>query len=134
MRPSWRDRPLRIKAQCLALFRDELSTPGVEKWQGPGRGNRAVPADVWFDRRRGLMRIALMFLAVAAVACTSGLAAAQDKAKQGETIFKRTCGACHTVEPGKNRIGPSLAGVVGRKAGTAEEFKYSDQMMKSGIT
>jgi cytochrome c len=80
------------------------------------------------------MRIALMFLAVAAVACTSGLAAAQDKAKQGETIFKRTSGACHTVEPGKNRIGPSLAGVVGRKAGTAEEFKYSDQMMKSGIT
>lgn len=74
------------------------------------------------------------FLIAAMVAGSSGIAAAQDKAKQGETIFKRTCGACHTVEPGKNRIGPSLAGVVGRKAGTVGGFKYSDPMAKSGIT
>jgi cytochrome c len=80
------------------------------------------------------MRIASLFFAVAAVACTGGLAMADDKAKQGETIFKRTCAACHTVEAGKNRIGPSLAGVVGRKAGTAAGFKYSDPMAKSGIT
>lgn len=73
-------------------------------------------------------------LAVLTLALASSTALAQDKAKQGETIFKRTCAACHTVEPGKNRIGPSLAGVVGRKAGTAQGFKYSDAMAKSGIT
>jgi cytochrome c len=64
----------------------------------------------------------------------SGAASADDKAKQGEAIFKRTCGACHTVEPGKNRVGPSLAGVVGRKAGTVQGFKYSDPMSKSDVT
>jgi len=73
-------------------------------------------------------------VAVLAAAFVASPALAQDKAKQGETIFKRTCAACHTVEPGKNRIGPSLAGVVGRKAGSAEGFKYSDPMAKSGIT
>lgn len=52
----------------------------------------------------------------------------------GETIFKRYCAVCHTVEPGKNKIGPSLAGVVGRKAGTIPGYSYSDANKKSGIT
>jgi cytochrome c len=72
--------------------------------------------------------------AIAAVGIGAGGAAAQDKAKQGEAVFKRTCAACHTVEAGKNKIGPSLAGVVGRKAGSAQGFKYSDPMAKSGVT
>ncbi|HEX7967040.1 MAG TPA: cytochrome c family protein, partial [Stellaceae bacterium] len=41
---------------------------------------------------------------------------------------------CHTVEAGKNKIGPSLAGIVGRKAGTAPGFSYSDANKKSGVT
>ncbi len=73
-------------------------------------------------------------LIAAGLICVSGAVAAQDKTKQGETIFKRTCGACHTVEAGKNRIGPSLAGVVGRKSGTEQGFKYSDAMAKAGVT
>ncbi|MGE5546958.1 MAG: c-type cytochrome [Solirubrobacterales bacterium] len=44
------------------------------------------------------------------------------------------CKACHKVEAGKNGVGPSLAGVVGRKAGTAAGFKYSDAMANSGLT
>jgi len=62
-----------------------------------------------------------------------GGASAQEKAQEGEKIFKRTYGACHTVEPGKHRVGPSLAGVVGRKAGTTEGFKYSDAMKNANI-
>ena len=43
---------------------------------------------------------------------------------RGEQLFKR-CRACHSVEPGQNKIGPSLYGVVGRKAGTAPGYAYS---------
>jgi cytochrome c len=58
---------------------------------------------------------------------------AQD-AGQGELVFKRNCAICHTVEAGKNKIGPSLAGVVGRKAGSAPGYSYSDANKNSGIT
>ncbi|HEX2114167.1 MAG TPA: cytochrome c family protein [Alphaproteobacteria bacterium] len=77
-------------------------------------------------------RIALLTAALTVAAAAQAMA--QDKAKQGESVFKRTCAACHTVEAGKNKVGPSLAGVVGRKAASAEGFKYSEPMMKSGLT
>jgi cytochrome c len=44
------------------------------------------------------------------------------------------CKACHSVEAGKNGVGPSLAGVYGRKAGTLAGFKFSDPHAKSGLT
>ncbi|NJM91425.1 MAG: cytochrome c family protein [Rhodospirillaceae bacterium] len=49
----------------------------------------------------------------------------------GEKIFSK-CKACHTLEAGKNKIGPSLQGVLGRTAGTAEGFKYSEAMKTAG--
>ena len=45
-----------------------------------------------------------------------------------------TCAACHSVEPGKNGIGPSLAGIAGRKAGGLPGFAYSNALKNSGIT
>ena len=42
------------------------------------------------------------------------------------------CKACHKVEAGKNGVGPSLAGVFGRKAGSEPTFKYSDAMKAAG--
>ncbi|MBC7953054.1 MAG: c-type cytochrome [Rhodospirillaceae bacterium] len=42
------------------------------------------------------------------------------------------CKACHKVEKGKHGIGPSLANMVGATAGTAEGFKYSDALAKTG--
>ena len=47
----------------------------------------------------------------------------------GKTEFKK-CALCHTTEPGKNKIGPSLFGVVGRKSATLENFNYSEAMKK----
>ncbi|MFG1297892.1 c-type cytochrome [Xanthobacter variabilis] len=44
------------------------------------------------------------------------------------------CKACHRVEPGKNLVGPTLFGVVGRKAGTEPGFKYSPAMEAAGWT
>jgi cytochrome c len=65
--------------------------------------------------------------AVAAMAL--GLSAAQAAdADAGQKVFKRSCGTCHTTEPGKNRIGPSLHGVVGRTSGAVDGFKYSEAM------
>ena len=65
------------------------------------------------------------FGALCALAIAGGQASAADAAK-GEHIFKTRCAACHTVEQGKNRVGPSLFGVVGRKPGMAPGYHYSD--------
>ncbi|HTG39183.1 c-type cytochrome [Sphingomonas sp.] len=70
--------------------------------------------------------------AVAAIAAPPAPAAQGDAAK-GKTTFAR-CAACHSVVPGKKGIGPSLAGIVGRKAGTVPGYRYSPAMAKSGLT
>lgn len=44
------------------------------------------------------------------------------------------CTACHSTTPGKTIIGPSLAHVYGRKAGTLAGFQYSDAMKNSGLS
>lgn len=74
-----------------------------------------------------------LFIAVAAAALlAAGSASAQDAAA-GEKVFNK-CKACHKVEAGKNGVGPSLFGIVGRTAGTVEGFKYSDANKNSGVT
>jgi cytochrome c len=47
----------------------------------------------------------------------------------GKTAFKK-CALCHTTEAGKNKIGPSLFGIVGRKSATLDNFNYSESMKK----
>jgi cytochrome c len=67
------------------------------------------------------------------VALATGSARADGDAAKGEAVFRK-CKACHTLEAGaKHRIGPNLHGVLGRKAGGAEGFKYSQAMQESGI-
>ncbi len=61
------------------------------------------------------------------------LASYTGDAAKGETAFI-TCKTCHAVEAGVNKIGPSLAGIVGRKAGTIAGFSYSPANKNSGIT
>lgn len=75
-----------------------------------------------------------VFSAIAAaglLVAASGAALAQD-AEAGKKVFNK-CKVCHTLEEGQHKIGPSLAGVIGRPAGTAEGFKYSDAMKESGV-
>jgi cytochrome c len=62
-----------------------------------------------------------------------GRAGAQDAAA-GENVFK-VCKACHQIGEGaKNAVGPELNGLVGRKAGSAPDYSYSDANKNSGLT
>jgi cytochrome c len=72
-------------------------------------------------------------MAALPIMLAAGPALADGDAAAGEKIFIK-CKTCHTLEAGKNKVGPSLAGVIGRKAGTAPDFNYSDAMKNSGIT
>lgn len=75
-----------------------------------------------FNKKVALAAAALFLAPVAAMADDAPAAYGQ-------------CKACHKVEAGKHGLGPSLFGVVGRKAGTAEGFtKYSAPMKASGLT
>ena len=75
---------------------------------------------------RGLM-ISAMVLATSVT-----FARAQDTSA-GEAAFRK-CQVCHDVgEAAKNKLGPELNGLDGRKAGTAEGYSYSDSNKNSGI-
>ena len=64
------------------------------------------------------MKVLSLLVAGAALLVSVGSAAAQDAAA-GEKVFLSKCKICHMApETAKNLVGPSLAGVVGRKAGT----------------
>ena len=76
--------------------------------------------------------IAALFGAMALVFQVS-LAHAEGDAAKGKKIYNR-CKACHSLDAGKNKVGPSLHGVIGREAGMVEGFKYSDAMKDSGVT
>lgn len=76
------------------------------------------------------MRQGLWAMALASVAMP-GAALAQD-AEAGEKVFRK-CMSCHQLGEGaKHRAGPILTGVVGRQAGSAEGFRYSDSMAAAG--
>ena len=68
----------------------------------------------------------------AALALSAGNASAADAAK-GKTVYNK-CKACHALKAGKNKVGPTLHGVFGRKAATVPGFKYSKAMKASGVT
>ena len=71
--------------------------------------------------------------APAAAPATPAPAAAADL-DAGANSFKK-CFACHSVgENAKNKVGPELNGLDGRKAGTAEGYSYSDANKNSGLT
>jgi cytochrome c len=72
-------------------------------------------------------------VAAAGLILLSAQAQAAD-ATAGERVFKAQCGACHTGEAGKNRVGPSLFGIVGRHSGEVEGFRYSNANKNANLT
>ena len=78
------------------------------------------------------MQLRLLLVAAAAV-LAAGAARADGDAARGEKRFEE-CATCHSTERGVNNVGPSLFGVLGRKAGEIADFRYSPAMRTSGIT
>ncbi len=75
-----------------------------------------------------------LLLMLAGVLVAGAVHAAGDP-KRGADVFAEECGDCHSAVPGKDKKGPSLTGVNGRKAGSVTSFAgYSDAMKSSGIT
>jgi cytochrome c len=70
-----------------------------------------------------------LLAAAAAVLASGALGAAQAQdASAGQRVYNQ-CRTCHTIESnGRNGIGPNLHGVVGRRAGSVENFRYSANM------
>ncbi len=72
----------------------------------------------------------LVSVAAIAVLAMTSAALAEGDAKKGEKVFKK-CKACHQIgEKAKNKVGPVLNGVVGRKIASIEDFKYSKAFKK----
>ena len=74
-----------------------------------------------------------VLIVIATSATASSVALAQDVAA-GKASFNK-CLACHAIGDGaKNKVGPELNGLDGRKSGTAADYNYSDANKNSGIT
>jgi nitrite reductase (NO-forming) len=54
-------------------------------------------------------------------------------AEQGRQVYRK-CQACHSLEAGKNALGPSLAGIIGKKAASVPNYAYSEALRASGLT
>lgn len=52
----------------------------------------------------------------------------------GEEAYNNACRTCHSIKPGDNRLGPSLSGIVGKKAGGESGYQYSPSLKDSGVT
>ncbi len=78
----------------------------------------------------GIVR-AIGLAAVLAAFSTPALAAGD--ADAGKKVYNK-CKACHALEEGKNKVGPSLFGVMGKKAASVQGFKYSKALKDSGLT
>jgi len=80
-----------------------------------------------------MKKFALSALVIIASSATATAALAQD-AEAGKASFNK-CLACHAIGEGaKNKVGPELNGIDGRKSGTAADYNYSDANKNSGIT
>ena len=77
-------------------------------------------------RLRGLLPLSIALLA----ACAQAMAAEH---AQGERIFRSQCIGCHSIEPGQHLAGPSLHGLLGRPAGSIEDFDYSPALEKADL-
>jgi cytochrome c len=71
------------------------------------------------------------FVACVLVLADTSAVQAADPAK-GESLFEK-CRACHATKPEGATLGPPLAGIFGRRAGSHEPFRYSPAMRRSGL-
>jgi cytochrome c len=92
----------------------------------------------YLNQEENMKRNIVFGLALGFGMALSGAASAADPAPAGDAAAGKrafnSCRACHSLTPGQNKLGPSLADVVGREAGTVEGYAYSPAMKEVGIT
>jgi cytochrome c len=81
--------------------------------------------------KQGVTKTATI-LATTMLVLGGGIGAA--RAADGADVFNNNCAVCHSTDPGTNKLGPSLAGIVGRKSGSLDDYSYSPAMAKLGVT
>jgi cytochrome c len=74
----------------------------------------------------------IISVAFAAFSVTAASARTGDD-DEGQLAFNNHCRTCHTMKEGDNRLGPSLLGIVGRKAGSLNDFAYSPAMANASF-
>lgn len=90
------------------------------------------------------MKTAHYGVALAAVAFAGSLLADPARAEMSESgtkamqeagriMFEHRCRSCHSEDPATPSYGPSLIGVLGRKAGSLDGYQYSDALKNSGL-
>lgn len=79
------------------------------------------------------MKRELAVLAVLGVFAFSGSVHAEGDAERGEGVFAQ-CIACHSVEPGRNGVGPSLHAIMGNPAAGVADYSYSDALESADLT
>ena len=83
---------------------------------------------------RPLVRKPLTFTLLVAASVAAGAATPAAADDDLELAFNNHCRECHSADKGDNRLGPSLYGVVGRKAGTYPGYtNYSPSLLDSGL-
>lgn len=79
----------------------------------------------------------LRCVAVAGLGLAWALAAPPARAGDpaaGKDVYRSECAECHSIEPGRNKKGPSLFGIVGRPAGTEPKYHYSAALQNAHWT
>jgi len=77
--------------------------------------------------------LTIIGLGLVAFLVAQGSAAAAGDVAKGKALFEGQCAACHSVAPGENGIGPTLAGVYGQPAASTPGFQFSGALKSSKI-
>src|SRR5215467_131715 len=114
-----RSTPSSATSRTLAPWcRHDGEKDGLEQWEA--------------IREREIMPMLRVVTFVSAAVLTASAANAGDAAR-GEKRFEE-CASCHSVAAGENGVGPSLHDIVGRRAASLDDFRYSPALRRSGIT
>ena len=73
-------------------------------------------------------------VAITTILLGSSSALAAGNPTAGKSLFASHCAVCHSITPGENKTGPSLAGIIGSKSGAVPGFHFSTAMKNAGIT